>query len=528
MAKVAGKWISKDSDHLTQDGDNLKINFTDDEAADSNKVWSSDKVNTISGALSTEIDNDVATFSGTIDHDTIINTHNLTSDIDHDALNNYAIGQHRIINDSGDTGTELWSADKLSTHFDASNPHETSVGNLDNVTETSVTDDEVLAYDDGTSEWINQTAAEAGLATPADIATFSGTIDHDTLVNYVVGQHRVINDSGTSATDLWSAEKIVTLSGIMTDHSQLSNLDYASAGHTGFSPDTHDHDNDYYTEAEVDTISGSLSDEIDSDIATFSGTIDHNTIVNTHNLSTDISHNGLSDLQGGDTGEFYHLNVHEEGLISAASNTYMTVGGTDCNVVIDTSADYVRMGDTNNLDHYLEVQMDDQAIKGVSGGDIIWDANDDIWLKIGSTTMFRVDQSGVQLKTGGVIVNEILDSTSTISGASTDLQLATAKLIYGFVDTVSGSLGDKISAVGGVDEVEYLTLASGDITNKYVTLTHTPYAVTETMLHIVKGCVQVYDTDYTVTGTQLIWSGLDLDGVVEIDDQFVVSYTYTT
>ena len=35
-------------------------------------------------------------------------------------------------------------------------------------------------------------------------------IDHDSLTNYSIGQHRIINDGGTSATILWSAEKIIS------------------------------------------------------------------------------------------------------------------------------------------------------------------------------------------------------------------------------------------------------------------------------------------------------------------------------
>ena len=52
-------------------------------------------------------------------------------------------------------------------------------------------------------------------------------------------------------------------------HSELDELDYASAGHTGFSPTIHTHtesdvtDLDKYTQAEVNTISGTLQSEID-------------------------------------------------------------------------------------------------------------------------------------------------------------------------------------------------------------------------------------------------------------------------
>jgi hypothetical protein len=52
-----------------------------------------------------------------IDHDTITNTHNLTTDIDHNQLTNYDINEHREINDSGTGVTDLWSADKINTEL---------------------------------------------------------------------------------------------------------------------------------------------------------------------------------------------------------------------------------------------------------------------------------------------------------------------------------------------------------------------------------------------------------------------------
>jgi len=95
------------------------------------------------------------------------------------------------------------------------------------------------------------------------------------------------------------------------------------------------------------------------------------------------------------------------------------------------------------------------------------------------------------------------------------------------VDTISGALNTKIDAVGGVDAVEYLTLDSDDITNKYVVLANTPYSVTETMMDIIGGGSQIYGTDYTVSGPQLSWDSLDLDGVLEAADKMRVSYTYS-
>jgi hypothetical protein len=43
-----------------------------------------------------------------------------------------------------------------------------------------------------------------------NISVIPAGVDHDQLLNYVEAQHRVINDSGTANTDLWSASKIIS------------------------------------------------------------------------------------------------------------------------------------------------------------------------------------------------------------------------------------------------------------------------------------------------------------------------------
>jgi len=90
----------------------------------------------------------------------------------------------------------------------------------------------------------------------------------------------------------------------------------------------------------------------------------------------------------------------------------------------------------------------------------------------------------------------------------------------------SGSSGSSGTS-GGIPEVEYFTLDGDDITNKYVILANTPYAVTEVAMDIIGGCAQIYGIDYTVSGTQLGWNGLSLDGVVAAADKMRTFYTYT-
>jgi hypothetical protein len=61
-----------------------------------------------------------------------------------------------------------------------SNP---ALNDVTDVTITSVADNEVLVYDNGTGEWINQTAAEAGLAAASHSHTASDISDFDTEVS---------------------------------------------------------------------------------------------------------------------------------------------------------------------------------------------------------------------------------------------------------------------------------------------------------------------------------------------------------
>ena len=51
---------------------------------------------------------------------------------------------------------------------------------------------------------------EDGATADQTAGEIEAIVSHDNLVDYVVGQHRVIDDGGTGTTDLWSADKIST------------------------------------------------------------------------------------------------------------------------------------------------------------------------------------------------------------------------------------------------------------------------------------------------------------------------------
>jgi hypothetical protein len=75
--------------------------------------------------------------------------------------------------------------------------HALDAGQTD-VTITTPADNEVLAYDNGSSEWINQTAAEAGL-----LADSAGSVDGTNIANDAVGAaHIDETDTGIAVAQL--------------------------------------------------------------------------------------------------------------------------------------------------------------------------------------------------------------------------------------------------------------------------------------------------------------------------------------
>ena len=127
MSKMNGKWINYDTENLTHSGINLAVKFSDSDAPDDNKVWSSEKIDSISGTLSS----DLTTHASSSDHDgryyteteldagQLDNRYYTESEVDalidtaisgvdsHDELNNldYASSGHTGFASSGDVTT---------------------------------------------------------------------------------------------------------------------------------------------------------------------------------------------------------------------------------------------------------------------------------------------------------------------------------------------------------------------------------------------------------------------------------------
>jgi hypothetical protein len=82
-----------------------------------------------------------------------------------------------------------------------------------------------------------------------------------------------------------------------------------------------------------------------------------------------------------------------------------------------------------------------------------------------------------------------------------------------------------LSVSGGSSSlVNNFTLSVTDISNKFVTLTHAPTSATSTILTVIDGPMQSYGADFIVSGSQLSWSGLFLDGVLVDGDTLVIQF----
>ena len=72
--------------------------------------------------------------------------------------------------------------------------------------------------------------------------------------------------------------------------------------------------------------------------------------------------------------------------------------------------------------------------------------------------------------------------------------------------------------------VEYLGLTALNISEKKVTLGSVPIAPEKTILDVITGVAQKYETDFIIIGGQLSWDGLGLDGKLIEGEQLRVEY----
>jgi surface protein len=226
-------------------------------------------------------------------------------------------------------------------------------------------------------------------------------------------------------------------------HSDLSNLAYADSGHTGFAssaellttsgslqadidekPDAaHTHDDRYYTESEVDTISGALNTQkmdriisVDNEIARFDG-IDGDVQGYTSKAPT-ISDDGNINVPGGiDTEESllvgdYHNNLMVNkagfdilGMMTDPRFLNLLCEDPDIGTMVDISS-------KNHNGAYQGLMTSDDRIKKAQGWAIDFDGTDD-YIDLGNDSDFSFGD-GTNDKAFSLIIVTEVDSTTAI------------------------------------------------------------------------------------------------------------------
>jgi len=238
-----------------------------------------------------------------------------------------------------------------------------------------------------------------------------------------------------------------TISGsVVTDHSALDELDYASAGHTGFQPA-----GDYATNTDLATVSG-LGDTNTSDISTNASDIGDNTTLigttsgtlqadidtnasdisdNTNDIATNTSdiatvsgsivteHSGLSELDYASAGHTGFAQSYKIVATDNASN-YMECEAGANDIIITNSETFIKLEDD-----YL-------ILGGVGDNDIVINGDDDyIQFSIDNSVKLYIQTSGLILEQGNLRLNRAASGVDhTSSGLTTRLTVG-ENVVYG-------------------------------------------------------------------------------------------------
>ncbi len=116
-------------------------------------------------------------------------------------------------------------------------------------------------------------------------------------------------------------------------------------------------------------------------------------------------------------------------------------------------------------------------------------------------------------------------STSARGVVTTGVQTFGGNKTFNNDLTVTGTFTPS-GGISGIEEykVESFTLTGPQITAGEVTLAETPTTANLTSLDPQDGIPATYGTDFTVSGTTLSWSGLGLDGLLEVGETIRVEY----
>jgi hypothetical protein len=150
---------------------------------------------------------DFASLAGTetLTNKTINASNNTVSNITVSMLAGSAVVTEAEGISSNDNDTTLPTSAAVKDYVDSAVASENELSEMNDVTITSVTDNEVLAYDSTSSKWINQTYTEAGLAPTAGSTSITtlGTITTGVWTGTAIGDSYISSSSNWNTAYGW-------------------------------------------------------------------------------------------------------------------------------------------------------------------------------------------------------------------------------------------------------------------------------------------------------------------------------------
>jgi len=299
-----------------------------------------------------------------------------------------------------------------------------TIGELTDVTITSVADNEVLAYDSSSGLWINQTASEAGLATSGNLTTHTSatTNPHTVTVDQVfaggipTGDLNINSNKLTNVTNPSSAQDAATKNYVDTQVQTKDALSELSGTSDDVAEGT---TNLYFTNERVDDRFNSLF----QDGTALTGTYDDAS--NTYTLNLDS------------------LTVSEFAA-SAIVLESEGIGSNDNDTTLPTSA---------AVKDYVDTQLtgSDLDFQGDSGGALSIDLDSETLDIAGGT---GIDTTG----SGNQITVDIDSTVATLSGSQT----LTNKDIDSDNNTITNIVDADIKAAAAIDATK---IADGTVTS---------------------------------------------------------------
>ena len=373
-----------------------------------------------------------------------------------------------------------------------------------------------------------------------DLTTLSG----DLVIGYT--------NADTTLSGLLHAE-ILAASGT-TNHSLLTSLDYASAGHTGFQPA-----GDYVTTATLTTTSGDIIDYVDQEIVALSGSIvlDHAGLLNldyTSSLHTGFqpagdyaTNSGVNVISGAIVSQIPSLSGYAteiyvdtaSGVIvndyQVADNNIYNAGTLYTDIVVSGVESSLTSHTTNANIHFTEAAIRHSVIDGLEGDDhtqYLTEARGDArYYTEGEVDSISGSIVGQIITSHGALSNKNVDDhtqyilvnggrafTSTVAGItpSANEDLATK----GYVDAVWG-VGISVSA--GLKSITSGTVST--VVDFGLEFPNNAYGLSIELENLVDPNPSIYD----LTVTEVTTSGFSIEYTGVIDsDNYSIRYLAVT